>query len=90
MQRLPGFSVLGILSSVLIYEIIIVSLTFVAEQSFAQSLPKRESHVDETLPVLEVSATRSDKRAINVPVPLSKISQPKLFLDSLNSLLTRH
>ena len=88
MQRLSGFSFLGILRSVLIYEIIVVSLTFVAEQSFAQSLPKREPHVDKTLPVLEVSATRSDKRAINVPAPLSKISQreiifglPQLSLD---------
>ena len=88
MQRLSGFSFLGILRSVLICEIIIVSLTFVAERSLAQNLPKKEPHVDETLPVLEVSATRSDKRAINVPAPLSKVSQreiifglPQLSLD---------
>lgn len=63
-------------------------MTFVTEQSFAQSLPKKESHVDATLPVLEVSVTRSDKRVVNVPVPLSKVSQreirfglPQLSLD---------
>ena len=88
MQRLSGFSFLGILRSVLICEIIIVSLTFVAERSLAQNLPKKEPHVDETLSVLEVSATRSDKRVINIPAPLNKISQreiifglPQLSLD---------
>ena len=88
MQQLSGFFYFGISRSILIYEIIIVSMTLIAGQSFAENLPKKESHVSETLPVLEVSATRSNKRAVNVPAPLSKISQreilfglPQLSLD---------
>ena len=88
MQQLSGFSYFGISRSILIYEIIIVSMTLIAGQSFAENLPKKESHVSETLPVLEVSSTRSNKRAVNVPAPLSKISQreilfglPQLSLD---------
>ena len=88
MQLLAGFSCLGFLRSILIYEVIIVSIIFIAGQSLAQNLPKKKSYADEILPVLEVSGTRSEKRAVNVPVALSKVSQreilfglPQLSLD---------
>ena len=36
----------------LIYEVIIVSIIFGAGEPLAQNLPKKESYVDEILPVL--------------------------------------
>ena len=58
----------------LIYGVIIASLLFNAEWSIAQSSPQKKPHADETLPLLEVTATRSKKGIINVPAALSKTS----------------
>ena len=72
----------------LIYGVIIASLLFNAEWSIAQSSPQKKSHADETLPLLEVTATRSKKDIINIPAALSKTSRreihfglPQLTLD---------
>ena len=72
----------------LIYRVIIASLLFNAGWSIAQSSPLKNPHADETLPLLEVTATRSKKGIINVPAALSKTSSreirfglPQLSLD---------
>ena len=78
----------------LIYGVIFASLLLNAEWSIAQSSPQKESHADETLPVLEVTATRSKKGITNVPAALSKtlsreirFGLPQLSLDeSLTSI----
>ena len=62
----------------LIYGVIFASLLLNAEWSIAQSSPQKESHADETLPVLEVTATRSKKGIINVPAALSKTSSREI------------
>jgi iron complex outermembrane recepter protein len=80
MQRFFDFYSLKILRSILFYEIIILCITLVTEQSFAQNLHQKKSHVDKTLPVLEINATRSSKKLVNVPASLSKVSQKEILL----------
>ena len=72
----------------LVYRIIVASLILGPELSIAQGLPQKEPHSTETLQVLEVSATRSGKRIVDVPAALSKtllreirFGLPQLSLD---------
>ncbi|HIN88004.1 MAG TPA: hypothetical protein EYN05_05030 [Nitrospinaceae bacterium] len=62
----------------LIYGIIFASLLLNAEWSIAQSSLQKESHADEALPVLEVTATRSKKGITNIPAALSKTSSREI------------
>lgn len=72
----------------LFYGVIILSLLFNAEWSIAQGPTQEEFHANETLPLLEVTATRSKKSIVNIPAALSKTSVreirfrlPQLSLD---------
>ena len=72
----------------LIYAVIIANLLFNTEWSIAQSSPQKKSHTYETLPLVEVTATRSKKDIISIPAALSKTSSreihfglPQLTLD---------
>jgi iron complex outermembrane recepter protein len=80
--------------SILIYGVIFANLLLNSELSIAQSSSQKEFHLDETLSEIEVTATRSKKKIINVPAALSKTSSreirfglPQLSLDeSLSSI----
>jgi iron complex outermembrane recepter protein len=80
--------------SKLTFTIIVVCLVFGAEFSVAQRTPQEGFYLEETLPTLEVSVTRSWKKKYNVPAALGSASDrdirfglPQLTLDeSLTSI----